>query len=74
MSMYLEGEDVAAIDDILHRLLVVLHLGGFEDNRKLGCAASRNDLHPQACTFTVTVGRVHSLGTAPAVKTFRFYS
>lgn len=66
MSMYLKGEDMAAVDDVLHCLLVVLHLGGLEDDRKLGCAASRNDLHPQACTFTGTARHVHSFNAAAA--------
>jgi len=41
---HLEGEDVAAINNILHCLLIVLNPRSLEHNRKLGCAASRNDL------------------------------
>ncbi len=46
---YLKGEDMAAIDDILHRLLEVLHTGIREDNRELGCASSRDNLYRQNC-------------------------
>ena len=46
---YLKGEDMAAIDDILHRLLEVLHAGIGEDNGELGCASSRDDLYRHNC-------------------------
>lgn len=46
---YLKGEDVAAIDDVLHGLLEMLHAGIGEDNWKLGCATSRDNLYPHDC-------------------------
>ena len=42
---HLESEDVAAIDKVLHHLLVVLHLGGGQCDCELGCASRRDDLH-----------------------------
>ena len=63
--MYLEGEDVAAIDNILHSLLVVLNPGGLEDDRKLGSAVWRYDLCKHIHTWhTYYVGR-HRLDMNP---------
>ena len=42
---YLEGENVAAIDNILHSLLVVLYFRGHEGDWKLCSAARWDDLH-----------------------------
>lgn len=46
---YLKGEDMAAIDNVLHRLLKVLHAGIGEDNGELGCASSWNNLYRHNC-------------------------
>lgn len=42
---YREGEDVAAIDNILHRLVVQLNFGGLEDDGELCSTVWGNDLH-----------------------------
>lgn len=46
---YLKGEDMAAVDNVLHGLLEVLHAGIGEDHGKLGCASSRDNLYPYKC-------------------------
>lgn len=49
-EVYREGKDVAAVDDILHRLVVQLNFGGLEDNGEFGGAVWGYDLHTAICT------------------------
>lgn len=57
-EVYLEGEDVAAIGDILHSLVILLNLGGLKDDRKFGSTVWWYNLHiptyifvrPHGCT------------------------
>lgn len=49
-EVYREGEDVAAIDNILHRLVVQLNFGGLEDDGEFSGAVWGYDLHTATCT------------------------
>ena len=51
VPFYLEGEDVAAIDDVLYSLLVVLYFRGHEGDWKLSSAARWNDLYRTSKVF-----------------------
>ena len=43
--VYLEGEDLAAVNNILHTLVVLLNLGGLKRDWKFGSTIWGYDLH-----------------------------
>lgn len=44
-EVYLEGEDMATIDNILRSLVILLNLGGLKDDREFGSTIWGYDLH-----------------------------
>ena len=48
-AAHLEVEEVTTIDDVLHCLVRVLHMGCLEDYGKLGCGPGRDDLSHIKC-------------------------